>query len=850
MSPEPSSLDIAALPSGPWRRNGIIAAALVVGLGVLIILAIVGHDRAEEIRHSSAGLSALLEERSALLTAFLAERAGDAFILAQRTDIDQLAMGDPSAIPLAHLQRQLDARIAAYGYHSVDVLDRTGRMTAHAGAPTDPAVLAHAARGDGVDFVLGADGRWWLSAAARLPSGGVVLLSSDPSTMLWPLIQYGTIRHTNARSLLYRPAQGDFVPLSPQDDGDAGSLPSHTASIAALAQQVPPGHRGTVRSVAAGGQTWLTGVKWLPKRSAALIELLPQDDALHAWRRNMWSDLGLAAGAVLVVATLAAFAAARRERRLSLQTLARDRRDREREHRFQRLVENASDLIIILGADGRVTYHSPSSRTALGYTPEELVGERVFDRIHPDDLERARAMFAHVTAAPDNSGEIEVRLRHRDGSWRDFAITGHNALAEPGIEGIVVNGRDVTAQVSAARVLTHANADLERRVAAATEELRAANQALASVAQTKDEFLASVSHELRTPLHAVLGITEAIQENVYGALNDRQLQAVQTIEASGRDLLALINDVLDVAKIEAGRLDLDCQPFAVDSLCQSSLRLLREAAAKKHLTLDLRLDPDAPQLVADARRLKQVLVNLLSNAVKFTPDGGRIEVATAADRETQRLEISVSDSGIGIAPENLPKLFQPFRQIDARLAREYSGTGLGLALVRRLVELHGGSVSVESRPGEGSRFIVSLPWDATPAAETAAGEPGPAAPVALVADDSAASLAVLVATLRGAGYRVETAREGADAVALARVTRPAVVVLGARLPGLDTLDVVRRLRDDPDLAAVPIVVLAALVLPGDRERCDAAGVDLYLTKPVPTSRLLDRLAALLHDKAA
>lgn len=836
--------------AAPWRRSGAVTAVLIAALGAAMILVAVRHDRAEEIRYARNLVASRVAERAALVDALLRERLNNALVLAHRLDLDRLAMGDGPATPSVALQRQLDARIDAYQYHSLDVVGPDGRVRAHAGAVTDPALLGRSATAAGVEFVRGSDGRWWLSTVAPLPSGGALLLSSDPAVTFAPLRRTAGGRRVPAYTALMRWPDGALVPLAYPDHG-GGEAPPDAASVTAAIGQVRRGHPAVVATDAPGSGRWLIGVRWLTAQDAALVGMLDADAVVATWQRRTWSGIAFATGMVLLIATLAAVVAARRERGRALERLQRDRAEQQRELRFQRLVENGTDLIGVVDGDFVLTYQSPSTRAVLGYDPEEMIGHPGIEWVHPDDRARLADVIAELVASPDATRGVQIRLRHRDGSWRDVAVSARNALAEAGIGGLILNGRDVTEEVAARHALENANVDLEHRVAAATEELRAANQALGEAAQSKDEFLASVSHELRTPLHAVLGIAESLQEHVYGPLGDRQLQAVRTIEASGRDLLALINDVLDVAKVEAGRLELDCQPLSVDTLCQSSLRLVREAAAKKHLTLDLRLDAAAPQVVGDGRRLKQVLVNLLGNAVKFTPDGGRIMLTTTADRETQCLEIAVRDSGIGIAATDLPKLFQPFHQIDSSLSRQHAGTGLGLALVRRLVELHGGSVAVESREGEGSCFTVSLPWDAGAAtAAPAAAAPGPTAPVAVIADDSAAGLATLSSILRHGGYRVETAREGADAVALARAARPVVVVLGARLPGLDTLDVARSLRNDPALATLPIVVLAALVLPGDRERSHAAGVDLHLAKPMRPAVLLDRLAELLQDRAA
>ncbi len=251
-------------------------------------------------------------------------------------------------------------------------------------------------------------------------------------------------------------------------------------------------------------------------------------------------------------------------------------------------------------------------------------------------------------------------------------------------------------------------------------QLQQANQALIRATRLKDEFLANMSHELRTPLNAVLGITESLQEGIFGEINQEQNQALQTIERSGNHLLELINDILDVAKIESGQIELSSKLTAVAPLCQSGLVFIKQQALKKHIHIETLLPQNLPILLLDARRIRQVLINLLSNAVKFTPDGGCITLAVSSqhlpddpesvDSPTQNyLRIAVIDTGIGIAPKHINKLFQPFVQIDGALNRKYQGTGLGLALVKRIVELHGGRVGVTSQVGVGSCFTVDLP---------------------------------------------------------------------------------------------------------------------------------------------
>jgi PAS domain S-box-containing protein len=251
---------------------------------------------------------------------------------------------------------------------------------------------------------------------------------------------------------------------------------------------------------------------------------------------------------------------------------------------------------------------------------------------------------------------------------------------------------------------------LEQRVQERTAELSAANVELARASRMKDEFLAAMTHELRTPLTAVLGMSGALREQTYGPLNEKQLKSVQAIEESGQRLLELINNILDLSRLMADKVELQIEPVRAQEICQMSLQSIQRAAREKKLDMSLKVDDDAETVIqADGRRLRQVLVNLLSNAVKFTPEGGAIGLEVVKDKQKPLVHLTVWDTGIGIAPEDIGRLFQPFGQLDTKLSRRYSGTGLGLTLVEWLVRLHGGHVTVESVVGQGSRFTVSLP---------------------------------------------------------------------------------------------------------------------------------------------
>jgi signal transduction histidine kinase len=269
---------------------------------------------------------------------------------------------------------------------------------------------------------------------------------------------------------------------------------------------------------------------------------------------------------------------------------------------------------------------------------------------------------------------------------------------------------ELAARREAENELLQAHARLEQRVVERTADLKAANLALEKAARMKDEFLASMSHELRTPLTGILGLSEVMQLQTYGSLSEKQMSALRHINNSGRQLLELINDMLDLSRIEAHQLSLQIGSCQLGPMCQAALQRVMEAGQQKNLQSSLKIEPARMIIQADGQRLKQMLTNLLSNAVKFTPEGGCYGIEVLGWQDLRQVHITIWDTGIGIRAEDMPRLFQTFVQLDASLARQYNGTGLGLVLVKRLVELHGGSVQVESVFGKGSRFTLVLPW--------------------------------------------------------------------------------------------------------------------------------------------
>ncbi|AFZ45918.1 multi-sensor hybrid histidine kinase [Halothece sp. PCC 7418] len=392
---------------------------------------------------------------------------------------------------------------------------------------------------------------------------------------------------------------------------------------------------------------------------------------------------------------------------------------------------------------------------------------------------------------------------------------------------------------------------------AAEAELQRTNSELERATRLKDEFLANMSHELRTPLNAILGMTEGLKEQIYGSLNPKQMQSLDTIERSGSHLLSLINDILDLSKIESGKMELDRASTAVEPLCQSAFVFIKQQAYKKQIKLETQLPSNLPKLWIDERRIRQVLINLLTNAVKFTPEGGKITLSVNTKKETTSrpaaVQIAVSDTGIGIRQENLNQLFQPFVQVDSTLNRKYEGTGLGLALVKRTVELHGGEVSVSSEVGVGSCFTIELPYmmgaasaETTTPSDleiTVTEEQTPA--LILMAEDNSANILTMKSYLEAKGYRLIVANNGLEAINLARSQQPDLILMDIQMPDLDGLEAIQQIRSDGN-ETVPIIALTALAMENDRDRCLEAGANDYLTKPVRLKELVTTIENFLN----
>jgi signal transduction histidine kinase/DNA-binding response OmpR family regulator len=401
--------------------------------------------------------------------------------------------------------------------------------------------------------------------------------------------------------------------------------------------------------------------------------------------------------------------------------------------------------------------------------------------------------------------------------------------------------------------------------------LQQKNVELEEASRMKSEFLANMSHELRTPLNAIIGFSEVLRDGLLGELSDKQRGFIGDIFGSGKHLLSLINDILDLSKVEAGKMTLNLEPVEVCSLFANSLSIIKEKAATRHIRLDMDAAAELGSIHADALKVKQIAYNLLSNAVKFTNEGGQVTLRAGrvpraevgqlsgawtgrsyplADNEFEEfIKISVTDSGIGISPEALEQLFKPFTQIDSGLARKFEGTGLGLVLVKLLAELHGGAVAVESAVGEGSCFTVWLPLRAADAtALTSVKAPSipriealGGARTALVVEDDFKSADLIRLHLEAEGFRVLHAASAEAALVLAVQQPLALITLDIMLPNMDGWEFLGRIKQVPELKRIPVVIISIVA---DRNKGFSLGAAAVMQKPISRQELFDSLVDL------
>lgn len=406
------------------------------------------------------------------------------------------------------------------------------------------------------------------------------------------------------------------------------------------------------------------------------------------------------------------------------------------------------------------------------------------------------------------------------------------------------------------------NVGLESKVEARTEELRLQQQELRQVNtrleianRHKSEFLANMSHELRTPLNAIIGFSDVLIEKMFGDLNAQQEEYLNDILSSGQHLLSLINDILDLSKVEAGKMEFEPTVFDLRDILEGSLVMVKERAMSHGIGLSLEMDEALRPITGDERKVKQILFNLLSNAVKFTPARGKVGIV--ASQHAEAVHIAVWDTGIGIAPEDQPRIFDEFQQVGHGLAGKTEGTGLGLTLTKKFVELHGGTLQVESTPGHGSTFTFTLPYRVPESQETVAlyddqsraphRPSGQAGPLVLVIEDDPKAADLLRIYLHEAGYTVEVAHDGEVGLQKAKQLAPVAVILDVLLPQVDGWAFLSQIKAEPATRGIPVVITSIVDQKG---KGFALGAAEYLIKPVHKGELLKTLAAFRHVACA
>jgi PAS domain S-box-containing protein len=532
-----------------------------------------------------------------------------------------------------------------------------------------------------------------------------------------------------------------------------------------------------------------------------------------------------------------------------------DQRLRDQHFYTRSLLESNIDALMTTDPRGIITDVNKQMEALTGCTRDELIGAPF--KNYFTDSARAEAGINRVL----NEGKVtnyELTARARDGT---LTVVSYNATTfhdrDRQLQGVFAAARDMTELKRIEQALQQKNGELE------------------DASRLKSEFLANMSHELRTPLNAIIGFSEVLKDGIVGELTERQRGFIGDIFSSGNHLLALINDILDLSKVEAGKMLLELNPVQVSSLFANSLSIIKQKAAERHIHLSMEAADDLGTIFADARKVKQIVYNLLSNALKFTGEKGRVTLRASRvlragvgqtsgawpvrhfpltdNRYEEFLEISVADNGIGISPDGLQQLFTPFSQIDSGLARQYEGTGLGLAMVKLLAELHGGAVAVESAVDQGSRFTVWLPFRRSERLTPAPAQAMPVVPdvpvapsvegarVALVVEDDLKSAALVRVQLEAEGFTVVHAASAEEALTLAARQPPSLITLDIMLPHMDGWEFLSRIKSMPALSRIPVVIIS--IVP-DRDKGFALGAAAVMQKPISRQHLYESLVDL------
>lgn len=493
--------------------------------------------------------------------------------------------------------------------------------------------------------------------------------------------------------------------------------------------------------------------------------------------------------------------------------IASDLTQSKAESRFRELLEAAPDAIIEVDREGRIVLLNAATEAIFGYRREELLGQPVEGLIPEGARGRHHAhraaYWANPVTRPMGFGMI-LLARRKDGSEFPVEISLSPVKTDDGFRVTAII-RDVTAKQKA-----------EEAVRAANQQLELQNRELDRVNRLKSEFLASMSHELRTPLHTIIGFTELLGEELEGPLNEKQKRFLGHVHQDSQHLLALINDILDLSKIEAGQMELHPESFDAGAVIAEAVSGIRPMASARGIAVENQVAGETI-VKADKVRFREILNNLLSNAVKFTPEGGNVGVESFVDG-VGMVGFCVADTGVGIAPEDQEAVFDKFRQVGSTTRGVREGTGLGLAIVKSFVEMHGGTISLESAPGEGSRFSFTVP----------AGDTSP--PLVLVIEDEPGARELLASYLEPMGVRTECASSADEGLRMARDLRPDAITLDLLMPGKSGWRVLRELRGSSETSGIPVFVVSVL-----DESPAIIGATDYLQKPLKKDALVQAL---------
>ena len=842
----------AADAADPGRRHaGWRLAFPLIALTVLVagVGAFGYRSLSEEIRRETQRtLAVIAEQKRQHIEGWLAEARVDAqMVFSGHSQLEALFAGwvdggRRDEVAYARMQALVEELVRLRGWQGLALIDAEGAPALVVGSPdlsTHAERIADVLRRPRVEFVdlhEDAQGRthYGVLAPVGVPARGVAYLSWEAEAALYPMVEAWPVPTRSAETYLVR-RDGEGVrfltPLRHQA-GAALTLERPLATPDLPAARAALGERG----ILSGGRDYrgvpvlayaaaVEGTPWL------MLAEIDEREAYSGIRTLTWG-MGVVMALGLMLVYSAGYLVWRRDREQRERAALQARQAAEA--RFRVIFEQAPLGVVLLDPrTRRITEANPRFAEIVGRGVGELVGADPMALTHPDDVAESLRQLGRLDARRIDGYRLNKRYLRPDGTpvWVSLAFAPVQVASEdaPRYLGIV---EDISARI-----------EMEER-------LRQASAAAAAANAAKSEFLAHMSHEIRTPMNAVLGLAQVLERE---PLAPAQRDMVGRIRGAGQSLLAILNDVLDLSKIEAGQLRIEPRPFDLRALLANLDSLMGQAARAKGLAL--RIEPPAlppGQLRGDGLRIEQILINLVSNAIKFTERGEvSVRVRTDEVEEAQlRVHAEVRDTGIGIAPEAQARLFAPFTQADAGIARRFGGTGLGLSICKRLVELMGGAIGVRSQPGLGSTFWFELPLERGAGSEPAsAAIPAPAAASAsgsrlagmhvLVVDDSAMNRDLVQRALALEGAEATLAADGQQAIELLR-GRPRAfdaVLMDVQMPVLDGLSATRRIRDELGLAALPVIAFTAGVGADQQAAARAAGADDVLPKPMDLEQM-------------